>query len=298
VHGRDEVSMHVEVDLSAKSGEVELGGLRQPSVSRRTIVHDIRVRQGEVSLLGGLLGTQETRTRSGVPGLMDIPVLGRVFGTEKLERSRGELLVALVPRIVRAPDFSESNLRGVSAGNDQNVKLNYAPRTDAAPPVQTPAAQPQAQPAPSTPSPAETPAAPAPPRLSFTPPVVEAGVGAPFTLTLQLDNVEALFSAPMRLRFDPKVLRLNGVQPGTLLTGDGQKINFNSDVSADAGEAVITLNRLPGSGGVTGSGGLLQLTFQAVAPGTTTVTVADPQLKNMQLQPVNVPSPSVQIVVK
>lgn len=344
VHGRDEISMHVEVALKAKSGEVELGGLRQPQISQRAIVHDIRVKEGEVSLLGGLLGSQEIRTRSGVPGLMDIPVVGRVFSTEKLERSRSELLVALVPRIVRAPDYTEGNLRGVSAGNDQNVKLNYAPRTEPAPvapppvvppaippqpetapapaaaptpvpgpaPVQaapTPTAvppvvppQPETAPAPAAASPpaaaAPTPAPAAGTRLSFAPGTVEAAVNSAVTATLHLDNVEGLFTAPMRIRFDPKVLRLNNIQPGTLLTGDGQKVNFNSHIMNDTGEAVITLNRMPGTGGVSGSGALLQLTFQAVAPGTAAVSVVDPRLTNMQLQPVDVTSPSLQVAVK
>ena len=314
VHGRQEISMHIEVDLSAKSGEVELGGLTQPTVSRRTIVHDIRVKEGEVSLLGGLLGTQEIRTRAGVPGLMDIPVLGRLFGTEKLERSRGELLVALIPRVVRAPDFSDVNLRGVSAGNDQNVKLNYAPRTTPAPApaqqppaAQAPATQPPATQPPAAPpavtSPAATPvtpppASPAGPAMSFAPGTVQTPVNTPVTLALQLDNVNGLFSAPMRLRFDPKILRLDSAQPGTLLTGDGQKVNFSTNTMNDTGEAVITLNRLPGSGGVTGSGPILQLTFQTLAPGTATVSIADPQLKDMQLQPVTVTAPSVQVVVQ
>jgi general secretion pathway protein D len=118
------------------------------------------------------------------------------------------------------------------------------------------------------------------------------------TVTLQLDNVSGLFSAPLRVRFDPELLRLTSVQPGTLLTGDGQRINFEANTNNDAGEAVITLNRLPGSGGVTGSGALLQLTFHAAAPGTATVAVVDPQLKNMQLEPIAVPSPAVQVVVQ
>jgi general secretion pathway protein D len=310
VHGRDEVSMHVEVDLSAKSGEVELGGLRQPSVSRRTVVHDIRIREGEISVLGGLLGTQENRTRAGVPGLMEIPGLGRLFGTEKLERNRGELLVVLIPHIVRAPDYSETNLRGVSAGNDQNVKLNFAPRRGPEPagdaasdsaPAQPPAAAPAAaaEPAPAPPAEATPTPAPAPaPQLTFTPGTVQLEADTPVTVTLQLNNVRDLFSAPMKVVFDPKMLRLESVHPGTLMGADGQQPNFTENIANEIGEATITLNRLPGAAGVTGSGSLLQLTFQALAPGTTTVSVADAALKNTQLQPITVGTPSLSVQVQ
>jgi general secretion pathway protein D len=305
VHGRHEVSLHVEVDVSTKSGEVDLGGLRQPVVSRRTIVHDVRMREGEVNVLGGLLGTQETVTRAGVPGLMDIPVLGRLFSTEKVDRSRGELLVVLIPHVVRAPDYTESNLRGVSAGNDQNVKLNYAP-----PPVtQAPAAQPQtpapAAPAPAAPAaPAEAPkpAAPEPPpagpRLTFAPAAVQAQMSAPITVAVQIEGVSDLFTAPMRVKFDPKVLRLNSIQPGVLMTSDGQKVNFSQNTMNDTGEAVITLNRLPGTGGVSGSGQLVVLTFQAVGKGATSVAIVDAGLRNMQLQPVAVTPPVLNVVVQ
>ncbi|HYO81429.1 MAG TPA: cohesin domain-containing protein [Bryobacteraceae bacterium] len=312
VHGRDEISMQVEIDVSAKSGEVELGGLRQPSVSRRTINHSIRIREGEISLLGGLLGTQESRIRSGVPWLMDIPGLGRLFSTEKLERSRGELLIVLVPHIVRTPEYSESNLRGVSAGNDQNVKLNYAPRRVAPAPTTVPqgpaaGAQPQTAPTPgqTAPEPAPAPVPPAPeaaaavgPQLLFGQVTAPVQPGAAVPVTLRLENVTDLFSAPLRIRFDPKVLRLTGVSPGPLMTGDGQKINFNEQTLNDTGEAIITLNRLPGAGGVTGSGILVNLNFQALAAGTATVSVVNPDLKNLQMQSIAVPSPAATITVQ
>ena len=343
VHSREEISMHVEVDLSAKSGEVELGGLRQPSVSRRTIVHDIRIREGEVSILGGLLGTQESLIRSGVPLLMDIPFLGRLFGTEKVERSRGELLVVLVPHVVRAPDYSESNLRGVSAGNDQNVKLNYAPRdlpatgtapaptnpvapaptSPVAPAPTTPVAPAPTSPAapasaptgtvpvpsqavpPATVEPAPAPQAVAPPAVDgppvamvFNPPAAQTQLNSAVTVAVQVENVKDLFSAPLKVRYDPAILRLNSVHPGALMTGDGQKVNFAETISNEAGEATITLNRLPGSGAVSGSGALLQLTFQAVGKGTSSVTVVDPSLRNLQLQPITVTAPVSNIVVQ
>jgi general secretion pathway protein D len=317
VHG-NEISLHIELDVSTKSGEVELGGLRQPIVSRRTLVHDVRFREGEVNVLGGLLGTQETRTRSGVPGLMDIPVLGRLFSTEKLERNRGELLIILIPHIVRSPDFTDVNLRGVSAGNDQNVKLNYAPRPMPTPPPQpakpattapaptapeepkpeapkSEAPKPEA-PKPEAPKPAEQPAAG--PNLTFNPGAVQTQVAAGFTVAVQLNNITDLFTAPMRIKFDPKVLRLTAIRPGAMMSADGQKINFTENTMNDTGDAVITLNRLPGTGGVSGSGQLVTLTFQAVGKGSTSVTIVDAGLRNMQLQPVAVTPPALNVIVQ
>ena len=134
--------------------------------------------------------------------------------------------------------------------------------------------------------------------MVFNPPAVQTQLSSAVTIAVQVQNVTDLFSAPLKVRFDPKILRLNSVQPGALMTGDGQKVNFSESISNDAGEATITLNRLPGSSAVSGSGALLQLTFQAVGRGTGSVTVVDPALRNLQLQPIMVAAPVSSIVVQ
>ncbi len=332
VHGKNEVSLHVEIDLSTKSNEVDLGGLKQPVVSRRTVVQDIRLREGEINLLGGLLSQQETRIRSGVPLLMDVPVLGRLFSTEKLDKPRGELLMVLIPHIIRAPDYSESNLRGVSAGNDQNVKLNYSPRPEPAPmqvappdgsaapgtgaapaagaapapsaaPSAAPGTTPNSAPAPATPAPAAqqppaTPTASAPPRLTFLQPSTSVAMGAPLTVTLQADNVSNLFSAPVRLKFDPKVLRVTSVSAGTLMNGDGGKIDFTPTIVNETGDIAVNLSRAPGIGGVSGSGPVLSVSFQAVGKGETKVQVIDAGFRTTQLAPVAVGAPAMSVNVQ
>ena len=159
-------------------------------MSRRTVAEDI-VREGEINILGGLLSSQETKLKNGVPGLMDIPILGRLFTTEKLDTSRGELLIVLVPHIVRMPDFSETNLRGVAAGNDQNVRLNFAPKVETVPVVPPPA--PAAETAPATPAqPAASPA------LTFNVPSAQTQLNSPVTISLQLENVNDLLTAPLK----------------------------------------------------------------------------------------------------
>ena len=65
VHGGKEVSMHIELEISNVSSRVEIGGVSQPIISQKKIVHDIRIREGEVNLLGGLMQTQDTKTLRG-----------------------------------------------------------------------------------------------------------------------------------------------------------------------------------------------------------------------------------------
>jgi general secretion pathway protein D len=299
VHGRDEVSMHIELEISNVSSRVEIGGVSQPVISQKKIVHDIRIREGEVNLLGGLLQTQDTKSIAGLPWLAELPVLGRFFGSNHTESARGELLIALIPHIVRAPEFTEVNLRGISAGNDANVKLNYSPKPEAA--TTAPASTPAPEAAAPTPAPATEPAKPAEPvqpRLIFNPATATVQLNAPVTVQLVLENVSDLYMAPVKLKFDPKVLRLTNVRPGQLMSADGQKINFTESTLNDTGDATVTLNRLPGTGGVAGSGPILSLTFQAIGRGTSNVAVTEAGVKNLQLQPIPVSAPSVSIAVQ
>ncbi|MEJ7606964.1 MAG: cohesin domain-containing protein [Bryobacteraceae bacterium] len=289
VHGRDEVSMHVEIEISNVARNVEIGTISQPVISQKKIVHDIRVREGEVNLVGGLLSTQDSKSVSGIPGLMNIPILGRLFSQERVDISRGELLIALIPHVVRSVDYSDANLRGVSAGNDTNVKLNYTARKQVVAPV----------PAPAVPAIVPAPAATgAGTRLLFNPAVVQAPLSSAVTVQLMVENASDLFDAPLRLKFDPKVLRLTGVQPGALLSSDGAKPNFSENTLNDTGDATIRLNRLPGTAGINGSGALLNFTFQAIERGSSAVSVLDPAFTNSKLQPLAVAAPSVTVTVQ
>jgi general secretion pathway protein D len=125
VHENGEVSLHIELEISSITGEVNLGGINEPVIGQRKVTHDIRVREGEVSLLGGLINQQESKTMTGIPGLSGIPLIGKLFSGSAVDQSRSELMIALIPHIVRGPDISPSNLRPIDTGNGNNVKLTY-----------------------------------------------------------------------------------------------------------------------------------------------------------------------------
>ena len=127
VHDNGEVSMHLELEISNVSGHVNLGGIDEPIIGQRKVVHDIRMKEGEVTLIAGLSNCQETKSVTGIPGLAGIPIMRRLFTGESVDRSQGELMIAIIRHIVRRPEYSPANLRGVSTGTAANTKLNYSP---------------------------------------------------------------------------------------------------------------------------------------------------------------------------
>ncbi|HLY18078.1 MAG TPA: cohesin domain-containing protein, partial [Bryobacteraceae bacterium] len=236
--------------------------------------------------------------------------------------------IALIPHIVRRPDYSDEELRSVAVGNATVVKLNYKPQPpgpDQAPkgaapappgtpsnPLVTPpaAANPPAeQPAAAPPPQATAPPSPAPPppapaaapqttaQVSFVPGQIQTTLGGSFNVSLVIANATDLFSAPLQIKYDPKALKLNDVTQGNLLSSDGQQVTFTKNILNDTGEADITLNRLPGTGGVTGSGMLVTLSFTTLGRGSSAVTAPAFSPSNSQGQPVSNSSPLLTVNV-
>ncbi len=315
VHDNGEVTLKVTLEISSVVGYSNIAGITQPIIGQSKMEHEIRVRAGEVSLLGGLMQDQDTKSTAGVPGLASVPGLKWLFSSQSIQKSTQELMIALIPHIVRTPGITDLNLRTVSAGTDAVVKVNLAPKPEA-PAAGAPAESPKpAAPAPAVvPQPAPgasaipgvpgAPAAPpapvpaAPTHLVFRPSSVQVQTGATFALQLDADDARDLFAAPLHLKFDPHVLKLQEVTAGSLLSSDKQKVIFTRNILNDTGDATVNLSRPPGTGGVSGSGALVVFTFQAARPGKAVVTFSELGARNSQSQPVSSDMPQAAIAIR
>lgn len=299
IHGDDEVSLHVEIDISTVKERIDIGGIQQPVIGQRKVIHDLRLREGEMNLIGGLVQQTETRTYSGIPLLMQIPYLGRLFSTESITRNESELMIALVPHIIRSQEIMPVNLRGIAAGADQTVRLIRSAPEGAAVPVVAPPPSTLDTPAATTDAPKASLIAPAAAvKLNWQPEGVVTKTGSPVVITLQVTEAVDLFSAPLKVKYDPKSLKLAAATAGVFLSTDGQRVNFAYQDSPAVGEVSVILNRLPGVPGLTGAGALLSLTFQTLAQGVTSVAISESSLKNSKLQPVPAQTPGVAIEIR
>jgi general secretion pathway protein D len=109
-----EVSLHALIEVSSVGPSFLIGGLSEPSFQVRKIEHDIRLKESEVNLLGGLIQSNETRTVSGLPGFGDLPFFHYFFSSEHRERVETEVLVMLTPRVIRLPDILQEEARTLS----------------------------------------------------------------------------------------------------------------------------------------------------------------------------------------
>ena len=310
VHPNRDISLKVSVEVSSVTGEATIGGIQQPIISQRKIEHEIRLKEGEVSILGGLFERIDTRTLNGWPGLANVPIMRYLFSTDNVEHQENENLIVLIPRIVRMPDWTRENLRALYSGPESNpgVKREIDMRSPASNPNPTlpPAAAPQAAPATpaATPAGGVAPAAPtaAPPAPPTATPAPQAQVGGPHirfepstlnlspgqtaTIGVVVENVTDLFSVPMLLQYNPAIISVEEVRHGGFLTGGSQEIALVQKVDKEHGQAIISATRQPNTPGVNGTGTLLGVVVKALAAGTTNLSIVQINAKDSQQRPI------------
>lgn len=112
-HHNDDVTLAVKIEISSLSG-TGYSGL--PTFGTRSITTTIRLRDGETNLLAGLIRDNERTVLRGIPGLSDIPVIGRIFASNERETQQTDVVLMLTPRIIRVLDLTEEDLRPFLAG--------------------------------------------------------------------------------------------------------------------------------------------------------------------------------------
>jgi general secretion pathway protein D len=295
VHPDDQVSLKLTVEVSSVTGSTNIGGIQQPIISQRKIEHEIRLKEGETSLLGGLIQRTDVKNLQGWPGLMHIPFFRYFFSSEHTEHQDTEVMIALTPRIVRLPHITAANLRSLSVGTDTNVQVLPRSQAPAAAPPAPPAAPvaPGAA-APSSPAPAEA----APARLDFQPANLTLKPGQTATIGIQVENARDLFSIPLLLQYDPSVIQVTDVENAGFLSGGTEEIAIVQRVDEEHGQAIISATRQPNTPGVNGTGTLFGVVIQAVAPGTTPLAIVQVNARDSRQKPIPLVSGVATVVVE
>jgi general secretion pathway protein D len=306
VHPDHQISMKVAVEVSSVTGNSNIGGISQPVIGQRKIEHDIRLKEGEASILGGLIQTTDTKNLTGMPGLAKLPFFRYFFSDNNVSTQEQEILIVLTPHIVRLPEWTQANLRPLSSGTETNVQVRRASDIEvpkpapagAQPAPQTrPAGPPTAVPggapvtgAPAAPGSAVAPTGaaetPAPARIRFEPSNIALKLGQATTVSVVVENVTDLFSIPLLFQYNPAVISVDDVTQGGFLSGGTQEIAIVQRVDKEHGQAVISATRQPNTAGVSGNGTLLGLVVRALAPGDSNLSVVQANARDSQQKPI------------
>jgi general secretion pathway protein D len=311
VHPNHEVSLKVSIEVSQVNSFQTIGGIQQPVIGQRKIEHDIRLREGEVNILGGLFEKIDSKTVNGWPGFAQLPFIKYLTADNNNHQTENDVLIVLIPRIVRMPDWTRANLRPISTGVEQNIttRRDRDIRTPSAvPPQQVPAQQTPSTQVPVQQSPAAGISSAATDqtaganvqgaRLRFDPQTVTLAPGQTTTLGISVDNVADLYSIPMILQFDPTVISVQDIQHGGFLSGGNQEIAIVKGGDESKGQLMIAATRQPNTPGVSGSGTLLGLVVKALKPGNTNLSIVQVNAKDSQQKPLALITGEATIQVK
>src|SRR6266436_5008368 len=160
IHPNHDVSLKLGIEVSSVTGQATIGGIQQPIISQRKLDQEIRLKDGEANVLGGLITRSSTKGLNGWPGLARIPILRYFFSEDTNSTEDDEILIILTPHIVRLPEWTRENLRPLYTGSDAEVKVRREAEVRS-PNTGPPAATPQgpANPAQQAPGAAAVPAA-------------------------------------------------------------------------------------------------------------------------------------------
>ena len=287
VHPNRDVSLKLKVEVSSQTNTVPIGGINQPVISQRVIEHDIRLKEGETSILAGLIQRSDSKSVNGWPGLAKLPIFGRLFSDNNTDTQEDEVLIVLTPRIVRIPGWTKENLRPMLSGTETTVQVRR--ESDIHAPVQTaPAPKPQMNPntapgqAPNAPGGANASAGASTTKIRFEPQALTLKPGQTATLGIVVENVNDLFSIPLLLQYNPAVISVEEVQHGGFLSGGTQEIAIVERVDKEHGQAIISATRQPNTPGVNGSGTLLGIVVKALAPGSSNLSIVQVNAKDSQ----------------
>jgi general secretion pathway protein D len=290
VHAGREVTLKVSLDISSETGQANIGGISQPIIGQRKIEHEIRLKEGEVNILGGMMEDSQTKSLSGLPLLANIPFLRYFFGQDTRDHSEQELVFALIPHIVRGMDVNDSNQRLIDVGTANSLELRRVAKQQVenlpAPASQAPPAQAPARPATQPASPGPVPAGGT--SFLFDPGTITQPKGATFAVNILISGAQNVYSVPLQLNYDPTKLQLVNVSNGGFLGQDGQAVALVHREDEATGTLQITATRPPNSGGVSGQGSVVTLTFMTKASGQSPLTITRGGARDPAMQAITV----------
>jgi general secretion pathway protein D len=300
----DEVAIKVNLEVSNLVREIlSKSGTLSYQIGTRGANTVLRLKDGETQILAGLISDEDRSTANKVPGLGELPIAGRLFGSQKDDTQRSEILLSITPRIVRStrrPDMLAAEFEsgtetsmGAQTLRLSTVEAAVGDAKDAAkapvlglprgpgvgaavPATASPAGSSSAVPAGATQAtagaglPATLPATAAAgsgvASLVWQTPA-QVKVGEQFSAVLRLSSQQPLRGMPLMLGFDPQTLQVVSVQEGDFFKQGKGQTNFSQRVDTAQGKVFVALVRRSGAGvdaGINGTGAVLTVNLRAL----------------------------------
>ena len=286
IHPDGEVAIKLALEVSSAGAQINTGdsGTVVFPVNTNNVNTVLQLKDGETQILGGLIQHQNDQSQTKIPGFGDVPLIGRLFGSQKDTWNKKELIMTITPHVVRNIDVRDAGTAEMWSGTEGRIK--YGPPalkisggggvvgqtgvraatpspSSAAVPVSAPAAR-------GIPSSGVPGAAASAASLSFSGPG-EAKLGDKFSVSLMLDGARTVGAISGTLNFDAGQVKLISMSEGDQFK-NGLRTKPENPVTDGGGSVAFELT--PEEGNVAnGDGPVITVTFEALGSGPTAVSV-------------------------
>jgi general secretion pathway protein D len=261
---RDEIGLKMALEVSSVVAVVKTAsGSQAYQIGTRNFNSALRLKDGETQVLAGLITDADRSSANRIPLLGDLPLLGRLFSSQKDDRQKTEIVLSITPHLIRNMRRKDPSAESFWSGTDANLRTKalLLGAADVPGMKQTPGAT-------SSPTVAQQEQVAAPANtsgllLNWKGPV-EAKLGDTFSLDLNLQSQHALRALPLQLSYDKNLFEVVSVTGGEFLNRDG-KGSFNHVIDVASGRVSIST-----SGSETGDQGaarVVTVKFKAKAAG-------------------------------
>lgn len=263
IYLRDEVAIKVGLEVSTITRTLNIQGTVAYELGTRNTATTLQIRDGETQVLAGLIDDEDRRSANSIPGLADIPVVGRLFSNQNDNIQKTEIVLLITPRVVRNINWPQFAVADTPVGTDTaigstplriqqtsagSLALAPSPGAGGVPPRTFPQGGPDTIPG----GPPQTPAPlPAPPRGQPAQPAQPGQPGQPGPVAGAAPSEAAqpvpglLMAAPLAARAGNEVLVSIGLPPGTPAVSARLDLAYDPGLLEPVGAAVSEPGRLP-----------------------------------------------------
>lgn len=273
----DDVAIKVSLEVSSIVRELRSSsGSLSYQIGTRNVSTVLRLKDGETQVLAGLISDEARASASKIPGLGDLPVLGRLFSNHSDESQKTEIVLSITPRLVRnlkRPATDEFWSGTDAAFRTRPLALVPMPegstgKSGAVPVVTVAGEGSAAVMAPSAATAATAVAGRATgasgARFFWDSPA-QVKAGQLFRAALRVKSEGSVGSLPFQLGYDPRSLEVVDVREGDFFRQGGVNGNFTSSVDSLTGKVTVDTSS-PDTQGAKGEGTLVNITFRALGP--------------------------------
>jgi general secretion pathway protein D len=124
---QDEIALDLKLENSSLGPGIDVAGQVIPSFTLRRVETKLRLREGESTLLAGLLQDEERTSATGFPGLQSLPIFRSLFGANRNTVAQTDIVMLLTPRIVRTHELTAQDLAPLYIGTQNSLGLSGPP---------------------------------------------------------------------------------------------------------------------------------------------------------------------------